>query len=141
MTITNRIIPPHATTRQLRAAAKPSMIRVAPHLYAPDPACPKVPEFSIGKFIEVAPDRFQFIPVLENFVRVSDDVLKKLGIGRQWRTLCRLARAGFVEMIQIAPHTYLLNLDSYYGHVRRCAEEGEDFWAKPGNLEQYRRAL
>jgi hypothetical protein len=139
--ITNRMCPPRAKAHQLRAAARPAMIRVAPNLYAPDPACPKVPEFSIGKYVEVAPDKFQFVPVLENFVRVSDEMLKKLGIARQWRTLVRLARAGFVEMIQIAPHTYLLNLDSYYGHVARCAEEGEDFWGKPGNLEQYRRAL
>ena len=136
-----RSVPPHATTRQLKAATRPAMIRIAPNLYAPDPACPKVPEFSIGKFVEVTAGRYEFRPVLENFVRVNQDVLQKLGIGRQWHTLVRLSRAGFVELIKVAPGCYLINLDSYYNHVRRCAEAGPEFWDKPGHLEQYRRAL
>lgn len=137
----HRYAPPDATARQLKKATSPAMVRVAPNLYAPDPACPKVPEFSIGKFVETASGHYEFRPVLENFVRINQAVLQKLGIGRQWHTLIRLARANFVELIKIAPGCYLINLDSYYNHVRRCAEAGPEFWEKKDNLEQYRRAL
>jgi hypothetical protein len=134
--------PPSATTAQLRKATAPVMVPVAPHLYALDPNCPRAPEFSIGKYLEVAPGKFKFVPVLEHFARVDNRVLSELGIANQWHTLCRLARAGFIELIAIAPRCYLLNLDSYYNHVRRCAEGGEGFWSEgKGNLEAYREAL
>jgi hypothetical protein len=137
-----RHYPPSATVAQLKRATTPAMTRVAPHLFAPDPAVGKALEFSLGKFVECQPGRYQFQPVLEHFVRVDSELLKLLGIGRQWGTLCRLARAGFVEMVKIAPCTFLLNLDSYYNHVRRCAEAGPEFWEHGrGNLEAYREAL
>ena len=130
------------TPARLRAATKPAMIRIAPHLYAPDPAADRVPEFTISRFVEREPGKYVLVPVLENFVRITADVLKQLGLGRQFHTLQRLARSGFVEMIPIAPRCYLLNLDSYYNHVRRCAEDLDGFWTTgKGNLESYREAL
>lgn len=134
---------PHAPiAARLRAATKPAMHQIAPHLYAPDPAADWVPEFTLSRFVEREPGKYALVPVLENFVRITADVLKQLGVGRQFNTLKRLGRAGFIELIPIAPHCYLLNLDSYYNHVRRCAEHPDGFWSPgAGNLEAYREAL
>ena len=140
--MSNHHRPPRPTAEQLKRATKPAMIRVAPCLYAPDPAADGVPEFSIGKYVERQPGKYELVPVLENFARVNMDLLRKLGLAGQWNTLCRLARASFVEMILVSPGCYLLNLDSYYNHVRRCAETGPEFWEPgKGNLEAYRKAL
>lgn len=130
-----------STAERLKAATRPPMIQVAPHLWAPDPEADRVLEITLARFVEAEGGHYRLVPVLENMARVNSDLLTKLGLERQFLTLYRLARAGFIEMIRIAPHTYLLNLDSYYNHVRRCAEDPEFWDAGVGNREEYRKAL
>lgn len=128
-----------------RAAARPAMIQVAPGKYAPDPAAENVPEMSIGRFVPDGRDAsgretFRFVPVMENMVRVNAKVLAKIGMAGQWDTLQRLGIAGFIELVRVAPHTTLLNLDSWYGHVARCAEDPDDFWNEK-RTKEYRKAI
>lgn len=56
---------------------------------------------------------WKLCPECVTWSRVNGDLLKALGLSNQWYTLYRLARAGFIEMVRVAPHTYLLNLDSW----------------------------
>jgi hypothetical protein len=129
------------TAEKLKDATRPPVYQVAPNLWAPDPAADGIPEMTLARFVEERPGAYRLVPVMENMARVNADLLKKIGMPSQFLTLYRLARAGFIEMIRIAPHTYLLNLDSWYNHVRRCAED-EEFWEKGrGNREEYRKAL
>jgi len=81
------------------------------------------------------------LPYTEPMVRVDSRLIKLLGFRGQWHTLARLGRAGFIEMVRIAPATTLLNLNSYFNHMARCAEDPE-FWDEgKGNLKEYRKSI
>ncbi len=129
-----------STCECLKRAVKHPMIQVAPNLYAPDPVADGVPEISLGKFVpEKVGGIYRFIPVMENFVRINRDILALIGMKNQFMTMYRLQKAGFIEMVLVAPRTYLLNLSSWYNHVRRCAEDDE-FWTS-ANLKEYQKVL
>jgi hypothetical protein len=126
---------------RLRKASRPPMVKVAPGLYVKEPAADGVVEMCIGRFVpEADGQHYRFVPLMENMVRVDARVLKMIGMERQMKTLERLGRGGFIEVVRVAPHTTLLNLESWYGHVARCAEEGEEYWSER-RVREYRRAL
>ena len=121
-----------------RAATAPRMARVAPGYWAPVEG--SVPDVTICTWQRQGAG---YVPVPEetHMVRVTGGVLRALGMERQMRTLKRLAQAGFVEMILVAPHTWMLNLDSWYNHLRRVAED-EEFWEEgQGRIELDRETL
>jgi len=116
------------------------MVMVAPGVFSPEPNS-TAPEMTVCGWHQVSPGKYVPVPETQRMARVTDEMLTALGMPAQKKTLRRLARAGFIEMLPIAPHTWALNIDSWFGHLRRVAEDC-DFWeAGRGNLEEYRKAL
>lgn len=127
---------------RLRDATKPSLIEVAPDRYAP-----VFPDIPLADYVLTRPTlqpdgTHRLVPIREAFVRLDPKLAALLGFpGRAYNTIRRLGKAGFIELIVIAPHTTILNLDSWYNHLRRCAEDPE-FWAPEGKAcRAYKEAL
>ena len=125
--------------RPVNPAAR--MVEVSPGRYILAPAGRQVPDVVMCRATPNDDGTWRLCPECVTWARMDSDLLRALGLASQWQTLYRLARAGFVEMVRVAPHTYLLNLDSWFNHLTRCAEDPE-FWAEDGrNRIEYRRAL
>lgn len=126
---------------RIRKSIAPAMIQIAPGVYAKRTDAPEVQEVTLARYVPDGTGYYRLIPFQERFCRLDQKVLDLIGMSRQRMTMIRLARAGFIEMIMVAPRTYLLNLDSWFNHVRRCAEM-PDIW-EPGSkyLKEYRRAI
>lgn len=117
------------------------MVEVAPGRFILAPAGRQAPDVVMCRALPAGDGTWKLCPECVTWSRVNGGLLKALGIANQWQTLYRLSRAGFIEMVRVAPHTYLLNLDSWFNHLTRCAEDTE-FWDKEGaNREEYRRSL
>lgn len=113
--------------KRLRALQSRCLLPVAPGLYRTlRDALP--PEIVISRMEDRGNGVYEVVPVNEQWIRLTADVMKAFGFttGRG-STLFRLARAGFIEVVPIAPHTNILNLSSLYGHLARVAEDPE-FW-------------
>ena len=137
---------PHAAApfrpakERLRELTKPVMIQVAPGKWMADQD-KTPPDYTVAEWHKNGDGSYTPVPAAGKLVRVTSRLVRELGFTGQWCTLRRLWRAGFVEMLQIAPNTTLINLDSYYNHLRRVAED-PDFWerGKP-NFEHYRAVM
>jgi len=46
-------------------------------------------------------------------------------------TVVRLGMAGFVDVYHVSPGVFLLDLDSWFGHLRKVQED-PDFWDREG---------
>lgn len=128
---------------QLDLFRKPLLREVAPGRYVPtDAAIKDLPEVLLCKLVPTGDGEYRLDPFREDWLRMDADSLRQIGMHRQIDTLNRLAKAGFIEIVQVAPKTSLLNLTSWYGHLRRVAEvqaDGERFWEEGrGNIELYR---
>ena len=134
---------PPAPTR-LAAITRPAMVQVAPGKYAPTSA--EVPELTVCAWQKSADGHYIPVPVAERWVRLDDDMTRILGFGgvRGTRprsdTLLRLGRSGFIEIIHASPRCYMLNLDSWFNHLRRCAEDPE-FWENEARVAEYLKSL
>jgi hypothetical protein len=126
---------------RLKRLTSPVMVCVAPGLYRPLDASKPIPDITVSAWV---PDRSGFyraVPVQDNFVRWDRRMADMLGFkGRNYATILRLGKAGFIELVKIAPFTQFINLTSFWNHIRRCAEDPE-FWEHPANREAYRRAI
>ena len=127
---------------RLKEATRPVMSQVAPGLYAPyRSGSTKVAENCLCFWADKGDGTFYLIPHNQRLVRLDAELAELLGFRGQYQTIRRLGEAGFVEVIQVAPHTFFINLDSWFNHLRRCAEEPE-FWAKERkNLKAYRSVI
>lgn len=127
---------------RLRRSTRGEMVEVAPGTYAP--ANPNVPvaDYTVAQWKRKGDGTWTAVPFREPFVRLDRHLGALLGFpGRQYTTIRRLAVAGFVEMIQVAPQTFLLNLDSWFNHLRRCAE-AEEFWRRDGKqFKAYKESI
>ena len=81
------------------------------------------------------------VPHTERMVRLNRKLAKFLGFTDRWDTLIRLGRAGFIEVVLISPHCTMLNLDSWFNHLRRCAEDPEFWDAHRNNYKEYRKSI
>lgn len=119
------------------------MVQIAPGLYAKHSDAKRAQEMTIAAYIEDAPGSavYRLVARPERMVRITKHLLELLGMPRQRMTLMRLSAAGMIEIVKPAPNTCLLNLDSWFNHLRRCAED-PDIWAPGGKyLKEYRRAI
>lgn len=128
---------------QLELFRKPLLREVAPGRYVPtDPAIKDLPDVLLCKLVPTGRGEYRLDPFREDWLRMDAESLHLIGMHRQIDTLNRLAKAGFIEIVQVAPKTSLLNLTSWYNHLRRVAEvqaDGERFWEEgKGNIEVYR---
>ncbi len=124
-------------TTRLRRATAPKMIQVAPGVFARENTS-AVPDVTLAYWIPQDDGTFKLLPFTERMVRITTKLVRMLGFGGQYNTLMRLGEAGFVEIVRIAPNTHLINLDSWFNHVRRCAENTE-FWDDKKRLNTYQR--
>lgn len=127
---------------RLQKATKENMVEVAPGRYAPaDPQIP-VAEYTVARWHKNGDGTWRAVPFKEPFLRLDQRLATLLGFNsRGWNTIRRLGRAGYVEIIQIAPGTSLINLDSWFNHLRRCAENPE-IWDRGGkDLKAYQAAI
>ena len=127
---------------RLREATRPVMSQVAPNLYAPyRSGTTKVAENCLCFWSDKGDGTYFLIPHNQRLVRLDAELAELLGFRGQYQTIRRLGEAGFIEVIQVAPHTYFINLDSWFNHLRRCAEDPE-FWTKEKkNLKAYRSVI
>jgi hypothetical protein len=124
----------------LKEATQPTMAEVSPGRWVPLRPGVEVPSVTLARWIENPDHSYKLLPFTERLIRVDRHLQNKLGLGDRWDTLSRLITAGFVEGLRICPKTTLLNLESYYNHLSRVAEDPE-FWAEgKGNLEEYRKS-
>ena len=64
-------------------------------------------------------------------MRLTRHSIRALGFDKRLTTLVRLARAGFIEVSHPSPGIRLLNVDSWFDHLRRTQED-PDFWDEDG---------
>lgn len=103
-----------------------------------DAAAPRV---AIADWLPVGDGSYKPIARIHTkLVRLTEEMPEKLGLGIGYRSLLRLMQAGFVDFEQPAPRTYLVNLQSYFDHVKKCKADPE-FWERPENLKRYLQAL
>ena len=76
----------------------------------------------------------------ERWMRLSQETVRRLGMGLSYKTLARLIRADFVRGRQVSPGVWLVDLVSYEAHCQ-AVEEDPECWEHPDNLERYKRAL
>lgn len=133
--------PPKPNAEALRQAARPILRPIAPGKWVAEPGR-DVPQYCIATVTPSKEGHYTVNPLPEKMQRLNARLLTALGLGLgQWDTLRRLARAGFIELVRLGPSCTLLNLDSYYNHLRRVSED-PDFWEPgKGNLEAYRESL
>lgn len=124
----------------LRKQTGAQMIRVSPSEYVP--LCPtdEAPAAVLAVWEKTQAGTYRAVPIPDRMLRLTAQLAAVLGFQGSYDTLYRLGRAGFIEMIKIAPHTTLLNVDSYYRHLRKCAEDPW-FWENETNLSRYSRAI
>ena len=118
---------------------KGSLVEVAPGMYRPtNPA--DVPEIVLARLAATGNGAYRLVPAGEAWVRLCTEVVSALGFCGSWDTILRLSAAGFVETVKIAPGTTLLNMQSWWGHLRRCSEDPW-FWEEPKRRECYLDAV
>lgn len=122
-------------TARLRKSTAPRMVQVAPGIFARQNTA-AVPDVTLAYWIPQDDGTYKLLPFTERMVRVTTKLVRMLGFAGQYNTLMRLGEAGFVEIVRIAPNTHLINLDSWFNHVRRCAENTE-FWEDTKRLKTY----
>ena len=126
---------------RLREATKPMMVKVAPGKWAPAKPHSKLPYMTVCFWQDNGDGTFSPIPVTERLVKLDSDVALKLGFDGQYNTLRRLGEAGFVEIVKAAPGLTLLNIDSWFNHLRRCAEDPEFWDRKRKNFQTYKLVI
>jgi len=117
---------------RLKETTKPDMIMVAPGKYMPRSGC-QAPEVCLAQWRRNPDGTYSPAPFQERMARLSQKLCRMLGFAGQFETLRRLGRAGNIELIKISPQVYLLNIDSWFNHLRRCAED-PDLWDKEGEM-------
>ena len=79
------------------------------------------------------------VPFTEHLVKLDSELAALLGFPGQFHTLYRLADSGFVEIVKVSPQVRLINLDSWFNHLRRCAENPE-FWENAARRKAYNQS-
>ena len=128
------LIPP-----PLSVEPEPDMVRVAPgrHAWVPKRAATPPPEYVVCRWSKQADGTWAPVPVAGRYVRLDSSTATLLGFparaGAGARepcrhgTILRLGRAGFVDLVRVAPNTILLDLDSWYRHLADCMDD-PDRW-------------
>lgn len=129
-------VAPQSLAARLKDATRPDMVQVSPGKWSPRIGC-QVPEMTLAQWHREADGTYTPAPITERMVKLSNKLCTMLGFPGQVETIRRLARAGNIECIKFSPQIYLLNIDSWFNHLRRCAEDAE-FWDRDGkNYRNY----
>lgn len=123
----------------MAAATAARMVQVAPGRYVPTKEG-DAPDFTFARWSKKANGEYELLPEATRLVRLTGELIRQLGFAGRADTLFRLGRAGFIEVVKVSPQAAMINLDSWFNHVRRCAEDPE-FWETEENRDEYRKAL
>jgi hypothetical protein len=122
------------------APASGGMVQVAPNRFVSKSA-DNPPEMVLCNVVPNGDGLFRLEPrTWERFERVDSGLSRKLGLGGRTDTLRRLIRGGFVGGARVAPKLYTVNLDSYWAHYERCAED-PGYWSNPKVRAEYWTAI
>lgn len=129
---------------RLRTLAKSEMVRVAPEEYAWVPRDDCEPgKLVMCRWVKGRDDKYRPVPMGGRFVRLCPAVAAELGFRHldrrvRYETIMRLWRAEMIEMVQISPQCYLLDLESWFRHLAECADDPE-MWEPGGEARaEYR---
>ena len=123
----------------LSVEPEPDMVRVAPgrHPWVPKRAATPPPEYVVCRWSKQADGTWAPVPVAGRYVRLDSSTATLLGFPARagsdarercrYDTILRLGRAGFVDLVRVAPNTILLDLDSWYRHLADCMDD-PDRW-------------
>lgn len=144
--------PPSAVPPPLAAEPEPAMVRVAPgrHAWVPKSAATPPDEYVMCRWSKQADGSYAPVPVAGRYARLDSRLAAKLGFPARsadderersrYDTILRLGRAGFVDVVRVAPNTILLDLDSWYRHLADCMDD-PDRWDEGGeDRETYLKA-
>ena len=123
----------------LSVEPEPDMVRVAPgrHAWVQKRAATPPPEYVVCRWSKQADGTWAPVPVAGRYVRLDSSTATLLGFPARagsdarercrYDTILRLGRAGFVDLVRVAPNTILLDLDSWYRHLADCMDD-PDRW-------------
>ena len=132
--------------RTLPREPEPDMVRVAPgrHAWVSKDAATPPDGYALCRWAKQEDGTFAPIPVAGRYVRLTSQVAATLGfIGdgtsdkNRYDTILRLGRAGFVDLVRVAPNTILLDLDSWYRHLADCMDNPEMWDEDSEDLKTY----
>lgn len=142
----------NSPTHQLTNSPTPAMVRVAPgrHAWVPKDAVTPPDAYVMCRWSKQEDGTYAPVPVAGRYVRLDSRTAALLGfparVGEdgnercRYDTILRLGRAGFVDVVRVAPNTILLDLDSWYRHLADCMDN-PDRWNEGGeDRETYLQA-
>lgn len=127
-----------------RDLAEGDMIRVAPEKHAWVPRDKYKPGNMVMCRWARSPDgTFRPVPVGSRWVRLCPAAAAELGFRHldrriRYETIMRLHRAGMINMVQISPRVFLLDLESWFKHLAACAENPDMWEVGSPAREEYR---
>lgn len=141
---------------------EPGMVRVAPgrHAWVPKSAATPPESYVLCRWSRQADGTYAPVPVAGRYVRLDSKTATLLGFPMRagggaateghpareqhercrYDTILRLGRAGFVDVVRIAPNTILLDLDSWYRHLADCMNDPERWDEGKEDRETYLNA-
>lgn len=136
----------------LAVEPEPNMVRVAPgrHAWVPKDAATPPDAYVMCRWSKQEDGTYAPVPVAGRYVRLDSRTAALLGFPARageggnercrYDTILRLGRAGFVDVVRVAPNTILLDLDSWYRHLADCMDN-PDRWNEGGeDRETYLQA-
>lgn len=124
---------PDQQVRELTAKTAPVMVRIAPGKNGWVPRDGLTPDkYCLARWTCNPEGAYSLVPIGGRYVRLTEDLAAELGFRdlgrhRKYETLVRLARAGYVDLVQITPGVRLLDIDSWFRHLTDCMSN-PDMW-------------
>lgn len=137
------------------------MIRVAPgrRAWVPKDAAKPPDEYVMCRWSKQPDGTYAPVPVAGRYMRLDARVAALLGFpstrprdvrasqrprdGKErcrYDTILRLGRAGFIDVVRVAPNTILLDLDSWYRHLSDCMAAPDRWEEGSEDRETYLKA-
>jgi hypothetical protein len=132
-------VPQSSLSARLARASRPAMVQVSPGEYIPASGQDRVQQVTLARWTMLANGNWKPVPFTEHLVKLDSELAALLGFPGQFHTLYRLADSGFVEIVKVSPQVRLINLDSWFNHLRRCAENPE-FWENAARRKAYNQS-
>ena len=140
---------PTGIPQPLAVEPEPNMVRVAPgrHAWVPKDAATPPDEYAVCRWSKQGDGTYAPVPVAGRYVRLDGRTASLLGFparGEEDRcrydTILRLGRAGFIDVVRVAPNTILLDIDSWYRHLADCMDDPDRWEEGSEDRETYLKA-
>jgi hypothetical protein len=93
----------------------------------PAPEDSKLPKVALVSWQKIGPGEYRpVVRIHERWVKLTCDLPEQLGMGIDYRTVMRLATAGFIASRRPTPNSLLLDLESWFTHLE--ATKDPEFW-------------